>query len=221
MSDGAKENSRCIAEDTQKFDLWRNTCNGIVEASFASACLLVAIRYFGASDTAKSILAGGSFIGYLLSPLFLILIGKSKLPVSIISAILVLFVALSILASAAANSAWLYVGCVLIGCIIAAQIPSLMVHVYANNYDSNERGRKISGNLMLSAVVGSVTALIVGFILDKDLSYFRIAAVVTFMFSLGTAYFHLKIPSKPLMSESQGLSKDLVYAIKDRLFFGC
>ena len=219
MSGESKTHQNSVASSTQKFDLWRNTCNGIVEASFASACLLVAIRYFGASDTAKSLLAGGSFIGFLITPLFLLLIGRSKLPVSVLCAILVLFVALSILASAAATNAWFYVGCVLLGCIIAAQVPSLMVHIYSNNYSSNERGRKISGNLMLSAVVGSVTALLVGFILDKDLSHFRIGALVTSVFCLGTAYFHLKIPSKPLKSESRGLSKDLVYAIKDRLFF--
>ena len=209
MSGESKTHQNSVASSTQKFDLWRNTCNGIVEASFASACLLVAIRYFGASDTAKSLLAGGSFIGFLITPLFLLLIGRSKLPVSVLCAILVLFVALSILASAAATNAWFYVGCVLLGCIIAAQVPSLMVHIYSNNYSSNERGRKISGNLMLSAVVGSVTALLVGFILDKDLSHFRIGALVTSVFCLGTAYFHLKIPSKPLKSESRGLSKDL------------
>ena len=219
MRGKTKDFSEGIASKTQKFDLLRNTCNSIVEASFASACLLVAIRYFGASNTAKSLLAGGSSIGFLITPVFLLLIGRSKLPVSIICAILVFFVALSILASAAATSAWFYVGCVLLGCVIAAQVPSLMVHVYANNYKSNERGRKISSNLMLSALISSVTALLVGLILDEDLSYFRIGAVVTFLFCLGTAYFHLKIPSKPLKSESRGLSKDLAYAIKDRLFF--
>jgi len=219
MSGETKNPPNVVAANTQKFDLWRNTCNGIVQASFTSACLLVTIRYFGASDTAKSLLAGGSSIGFLITPLFLLLIGRSKLPVSIICAILVFFVALSILASAVATSAWFYVGCVLTGCVIAAQVPSLMVHVYANNYASNERGRKISGNLMLSAIVGSATALLIGLMLDKNLSYFRILAAVTFLFCLGTAYFHLKIPSNPLMSESRGLSKDLAYAIKDRLFF--
>jgi MFS family permease len=219
MSDESKTCINSVGSNTQKFDLWRNTCNGIVEASFSSACLLVAIRYFGATDIAKSFLAGGSSIGFLIAPLFLLLIGKSKVPVSKICAILVFFVAISILASATATSGCFYVSCVLLGCVIAAQVPSLMVHVYSNNYNSNERGRKIASNLMLSAVVGTVTALLVGFILDKDLNYFRIGAIITFLFCLGTAYFHLKIPSKPLKSESRGLSKDLINAIKDRLFF--
>jgi hypothetical protein len=82
MNGETKDHPKGIASKTQKFDLWRNTCNGIVEASFASTCLLVSIRYFGASDTAKSLLASGGSIGFLFAPLFLILIGKSNFPVS-------------------------------------------------------------------------------------------------------------------------------------------
>jgi hypothetical protein len=59
MSGETKDYQEGIASKTQKFDPWRNTCNGIVEASFTSTCLLVAIRYFEASDTAKSLLASG------------------------------------------------------------------------------------------------------------------------------------------------------------------
>ena len=71
MSSETKDYPEGIASKTQKFDLWRNTCNGIVEASFASTCLLVAIRYFDASDTAKSLLASGGAIGFLFAPIFL------------------------------------------------------------------------------------------------------------------------------------------------------
>ena len=214
-----KNNQKGLAKRTQKFDLWRNAFNGIVEASFASTCLLVAIRYFEASDTAKSLLAGGGSIGFLFAPLFLLVISRSKLTVSVICAFLMLLAAIGILVSAASTSAWFYVSCVLFACILAVQIPSLMVHIYSNNYRPDERGRRISGNLMLSAVVGSITAILVGFLLDKDLSHFRIIAIGTFILCLGTAFFHLKIPSKPLKSKSGGLSKDLAYAIKDRLFF--
>ena len=188
-----------------------------MEASFASTCLLVAIRYFEASDTVKSLLAGGGSIGFLITPLFLLLIGRSKLPV--LSAQSLWFVAaISILISASATTSWFYASCVLIACILAVQVPSLMVHIYSNNYNSNERGRKISGNLMLSAIVGSITALIIGFLLDQKLNYFRIIAIATFVLCLGTAYFHLKIPSTPLKAESGGLFNDLLYAIQDRFF---
>ena len=218
MSGETKDYPEGIASKTQKFDLWRNTCNGIVEASFASTCLLVAIRYFEASDTAKSLLASGGAIGFLFAPLFLILIGKSRMPVSKICSALMAFTAIFILISAISPSAWFYVICVLLGCILAVQVPSMMVHVYSNNYSPNEKGGRISGNLMLSSAAGGATALVIGLILDLDLGFFKLIAFGTFLICLGTAYFHLKIPSKPLESDSLGLFKNLLQATKDRLF---
>ena len=208
-----------IASDTKKYDLRRNLFNGIVEASFYSSVLLVAIRHFGASDTAKSLLAGGSCLGFLLAPGFLLLIGKCKVPVSRICALLTVGTGTGILLSSSANSAWVYTGWVLAACILAGQVPSLMVHVYSRNYRSGERGRKISGNLMLSAIVGAGTALLIGRLLDDDLNYFRPIAVVIFLFCLCTAFYHLKIPSAPLKQDTRGLGQDLRHALKDRLFF--
>lgn len=208
-----------IASDTKKYDLRRNLFNGIVEASFYSSVLLVAIRHFGASDTAKSLLAGGSCLGFLLAPGFLLLIGKCKVPVSRICALLTVGTGTGILLSSSANSAWVYTGWVLAACILAGQVPSLMVHVYSRNYRSGERGRKISGNLMLSAIVGAGTALLIGRLLDDDLNHFRPIAVVIFLFCLCTAFYHLKIPSLPLKQDSGGLGQDLRHALRDRLFF--
>lgn len=208
-----------IASDTKKYDLRRNLFNGIVEASFYSSVLLVAIRHFGASDTAKSLLAGGSCLGFLLAPGFLLLIGKCKVPVSRICALLTVGTGTGILLSSSANSAWVYTGWVLAACILAGQVPSLMVHVYSRNYRSGERGRKISGNLMLSAIVGAGTALLIGRLLDDDLNHFRPIAVVVFLFCLCTAFYHLKIPSLPLKQGTGGLGQDLRHALKDRLFF--
>ena len=208
-----------IASDTKKYDLRRNLFNGIVEASFYSSVLLVAIRHFGASDTAKSLLAGGSCLGFLLAPGFLLLIGKCAVPVSRICALLTVGTGTGILLSSSANSAWVYTGWVLAACILAGQVPSLMVHVYSRNYRSGERGRKISGNLMLSAIVGAGTALLIGRLLDDDLNHFRPIAVVVFLFCLCTAFYHLKIPSLPLKQGTGGLGQDLRHALKDRLFF--
>ena len=219
MTEGALDSDQGIAETTQKYDLRRNFFNGIVEASFSATALLVAIRHFEASDHAKSLIAGGSCLGFLLAPGFLLLIGKSKLPVSRICALLMLGAAIGILLSATANSAWVYAGWLLLACVLAGQVPSLMVHIYSRNYPSGQRGRKISGNLMLSAIVGAGTALTIGWILDQDLNHFRPGAVVIFLFCTCTAYFHLKIPSVPLKPDAGGLGKDLRHALKDRLFF--
>lgn len=219
MKEPRTSQEELLASDTKKYDLKRNLFNGMVEASFYSSVLLVAIRHFGASDTAKSLLAGGSCLGFLLAPVFLLLIGKSRLPVSRICALLTVGTGTGILVSSSASSAWVYTGWVLASCVLAGQVPSLMVHIYSRNYRSGERGRKISGNLMLSAIVGAGTALLIGRLLDDDLNHFRPIAVVIFIFCLCTAFYHLKIPSAPLKQDTGGLGKDLKHALKDRLFF--
>tara|TARA_B100000282_G_C31661309_1_gene457646 strand:- start:199 stop:1047 length:849 start_codon:yes stop_codon:yes gene_type:complete len=94
----------------------------------------------------------------------------------------------------------------------------MMVHVYSNNYSPNEKGGRISGNLMLSSAAGGATALVIGLILDLDLGFFKLIAFGIFLICLGTAYFHLKIPSKPLETDSLGLLKIFLQATKDRLF---
>ena len=128
--------------------------------------------------------------------------------------------AIGILLSATANSAWVYAGWLLLACVLAGQVPSLMVHIYSRNYPSGQRGRKISGNLMLSAVVGAGTAPTIGWILDQDLNHFRPGAVVIFLFCLCTAYFHLKDSLGSLETgRRRTVGKDLGHALKDRLFF--
>ena len=142
MTEDALDSDQGIAETTQKYDLRRNFFNGIVEASFSATALLVAIRHFEASDHAKSLIAGGSCLGFLLAPGFLLLIGKSKLPVSRICALLMLGTAIGILLSATANSAWVYAGWLLLACVLAGQVPSLMVHIYCATTPPAKGGAK-------------------------------------------------------------------------------
>jgi MFS family permease len=207
-----------IVKSTQKYDLWRNLFNGIGEAGFASSALLVAIRHFGASESAKSLIAGGTSIGFLLAPGFLFLFGRSKLSVSQTCALLMIGTGTGVLLSAMASSVWTYTCSLMLACILVAQIPSLMIHIYSRNYRAGERGRRISGNLMLSAAVGAGTALLIGQLLDHDLGHYRAISVAMFFSCLCTAYFHLRIPSEPLKVKTRGLLKDLKFAVKDRLF---
>ena len=119
-----------------------------MEASFASTCLLVAIRYFEASDTAKSLLAGGGYTGFLITPIFLLFIGKSKLPVSRICSTLMVLAAFCILISATAlQSLFMWVG-------VSGLYPCGSSTISNGTYlfgklSLDERGQKISGNLMI------------------------------------------------------------------------
>ena len=63
---------------THFHDLWRNFFMGVIEGGYNSVAILIAIRHFQASDTAKSLIAGGSAVGFLLAPTILIIVGRTS-----------------------------------------------------------------------------------------------------------------------------------------------
>ena len=139
---------------------------GVIEGGYNSVAILVAIRHFQASDTAKSLIAGGSAVGFLLAPTILIIVGRTSVVVSQICAIFMIGTAAGLFLAANIEHVWVYTFSLVSTGILVAQVPSLMVHVYARNYSEGERGRQISGNLMISAAIGACTSLSVGQLLD-------------------------------------------------------
>ena len=220
MTEDALDSDQGIAETTQKYDLRRNFFNGIVEASFSATALLVAIRHFEASDHAKSLIARrilpGFSVGTRISP------ADRKKQASSQQDLLSPHAGYGDRDPSVSHGKLGLGLCGLASPCLCSGRPSTILdgsHLLAQ-LPLRPRGRfKISGNLMLSAVVGAGTALTIGWVLDQDLNHFRPGAVVIFLFCTCTAYFHLKIPSVPLKPDAGGLGKDLRHALKDRLFF--
>ena len=204
---------------THFHDLWRNFFMGIIEGGYNSVAILVAIRHFQASDTAKSLIAGGSAVGFLLAPTILIIVGRTSVVVSQICAIFMIGTAAGLFLAANIEHVWVYTFSLVSTGILVAQVPSLMVHVYARNYSEGERGRQISGNLMISAGIGACTSLSVGQLLDQNLLLYQKVLTGMATACLFAALLHLRIPSEPLRSKRQAsLFQDLKLAFVDRFF---
>ena len=62
-----------LASATYKKDLLRAPFAGILEAGWATFALVIAIRYFDASETYKAFIAGAAPVGFLITPLTLYL----------------------------------------------------------------------------------------------------------------------------------------------------
>ena len=194
---------------------------GIIEAGYNSLALLVAIRFFDASDSAKSLIACGASIGFLLAPVFLLVASKSHLKVSGICALCMIGSAIGTLCAASTNQVWVYTIALMAALVIVAQVPSLMVHVYSRNYLHGERGRRISGNLMISAGIGALTSLIIGQLLDQNIQFYHQILLGITIACFCAALLHLRIPSEPLREKNQpSLTQDLRLAFRDRFFAG-
>ena len=194
---------------------------GIIEAGYNSLALLVAIRFFDASDSAKSLIACGASIGFLLAPVFLLVASKSHFKVSGICALCMIGSAIGTLCAASTNQVWVYTIALMAALVIVAQVPSLMVHVYSRNYLHGERGRRISGNLMISAGIGALTSLIIGQLLDQNIQFYHQILLGITIACFCAALLHLRIPSEPLREKNQpSLTQDLRLAFRDRFFAG-
>ncbi len=194
---------------------------GIIEAGYNSLALLVAIRYFHASDSAKSLIACGASIGFLLAPVFLLVASKSGLTVSRICALCMIGSAIGTLCAASTQQVWAYTLALMAALIIVAQVPSLMVHVYSRNYLQGERGKRLSGNLMISAGIGALTSLIIGQLLDQDIQFYHQILLGISAACFCAALLHLRIPSERLREKNQpSLMQDLRLAFRDRFFAG-
>jgi len=192
---------------------------GLIEAGYNSIVLLVAIRHFDATDTAKSLLAGGTAIGFLLAPAFLVTLGKTPLRTSHLCALCMLGTATGTAIAALAPNALSYTAGLLIALILVAQVPSLMVHIYTRNYHKKERGRRLSGNLMISSSIGACVSLLIGQLLDHNLSYYQYCLLGMSIASICAALIHLRIPSDRLREADQPcLRHDLKLAFKDKFF---
>ena len=207
------------ARVTLRNDLSRSLFWGIVEAGYHSVALLVAIRYFQASDGAKSLIACGASIGFLLAPLFLLVISRSGMTASRACALCMAGAALGTLSAAMTHQVWVYTLGFMFSLILVAQVPSLMVHVYSRNYPPGERGKRLSGNLMIAAGTGAVASLLIGRALDHDLSLYHQILWGIFIACILAAVLHLRIPSEPLRTKTQpGFLHDLKLALQDRFF---
>jgi len=192
---------------------------GLIEAGYNSIVLLVAIRHFQASDTAKSLLAGGTAIGFLLAPVFLVSLSKATLRTSHLCALCMVGTACGTTIAASANSATGYTAGLLLALILVAQVPSLMVHIYSKNYHKKERGRRLSGNLMISSTIGASVSLLIGQLLDQNLQYYQYCLLGMSAASICAALIHLRIPSERLReADKPHLRHDLKLAFKDKFF---
>lgn len=196
---------------------------GVLEAGFSTFGLLVAIRAFDAPEIWKSLLVGSVSVGLLLVPWVLGLAARSGWPVTVFGALLMVISALFAAGAATAEQTVTYVFCLAVSQICAAQLPGLMIHVYARNYSPNERGKRLSWNVMASAFLGMGISYGFGVYLDRNWESYPWIFVGMSLVALASAATLLPIPSSPLTNPEERpvtFFSALSLAVKDKLFGG-
>ena len=209
-----------VSTQTFRLDLINSSLGGILEVGFGTFAILIAIRFLGAPDMIKAVLASGVSAGLLLVPHMQRLAVWTQLSASRFCASLMLICALLLFASGYLSHVWLLAAALFLAQVCFSQLPGFMIQVYSRNYGSKERGKRLSWNFIVSALIGMILSYAGGSYLDGQSAdpglIFRIMGMV----SLASALALFLIPSQPIKKgkHTQGLMDSLDLLKEDRLF---
>ncbi len=209
-----------VSTQTFRLDLINSSLGGILEVGFGTFAILIAIRFLGAPDMIKAVLASGVSAGLLLVPHMQRLAVWTQLSASRFCASLMLICSLLLFASGYLSHVWLLAAALFLAQVCFSQLPGFMIQVYSRNYGSKERGKRLSWNFILSALIGMILSYVGGSYLDGQSAdpglIFRIMGMV----SLASALALFLIPSQPIKKgkHTQGLMDSLNLLKEDRLF---
>ena len=208
-----------LASATYRKDLLRAPFAGILEAGWATFALVIAIRYFDASDTYKAFIAGAAPIGFLITPLTLYLAANFGTTPSRACTFIFATAALLLVGASLAQSLLFFTLFVVMSQVAAVQQGPLMLQIYTANYEANERGERMTWPFVLTALCSIGFAFLGGRALDQKIEIYNWIFISMALAAIVSAAACVKIPSKHLSREHVGNPwQNLCLIWEDRLF---
>ena len=209
-----------VSSQTFRLDLMNSSLGGILEVGFGTFAILIAIRFLEAPSAIKAVLASGVSAGLLLVPPMQRLASWTNLSASRFCAILMLVSSLLLFSSGYLRNIWLLATALFLAQVCFSQLPGFMIQVYSRNYGSKERGKRLSWNFIVSALVGIILSYGGGNYLDAQSADPDLIFMFMGMVALSSALTLLLIPSDPIEKgiRTHGLLDSFILLKKDRLF---
>ena len=133
-----------LAQATYRNDLLRAPFMGILEAGWMTFALVIAIRYFDASETHKAFIAGAGPIGFLLTPVSLYIAASLRARPGTACAFVFGVAALLLIGASLAQSLLFFTFFAVMSQVSAVQQGPLMLQIYTENYTRAERGSRMT-----------------------------------------------------------------------------
>lgn len=207
------------AAATYRNDLVRAPFMGILEAGWTTFALVIAIRYFNASETHKAFIAGAGPIGFLLTPLTLYIAASLRATPSRSCAFVFAAAACLLIGASLAQSLLFFTLFAVTSQMAAVQQGPLMLQIYTENYTRAERGGRMTWPFILTALFSIGFALVGGHLLDQKIGAYHWIFVIMLVAAAACAAACLKIPSSPLSREHVGNPwQNFSLIWKDRFF---
>lgn len=211
---------------TYRYDLRQAFFQGMCETSWVTFGLLIAIRGFGADhnaaihlDLIKGLIPAAGAIGLLLAPFALSLAGRINRPASHVIPVYGAIAGVLALCATQAGSLLPFAVLWIVANIVHAQQQPLMTQIYAWNYVTNQRGKRLATTFIVSAIGGLGFSLLWGRLLDWKFSLYPLLIGSVGVACLCAAFFIRKIPSAPFRpSKKEGVFRHFNLMWKDKLF---
>ncbi|MDR2432144.1 MAG: MFS transporter [Puniceicoccales bacterium] len=202
------------------FDSCRCFCGGIIEALFKNLALVIAIRVFHASKTAKSFLVSAGFIGYFITTITqAFAANQARLTTMDFCKRYMLTLALLIFASIFVKSLTVFLVLMMLATIIFKQPVPLIEDAYGQNYSPRERGSRLAFVLMVIPLAAIVFSLIGSKLMDFNLQNYRLILLMVSLSAVGSAMSFAKIPSRILpQRKGKSIFSNLRIIFQDKLF---
>jgi len=192
------------ASATYRNDLLRAPFLGILEAGWTTFALVIAIRYFDASETHKSFIAGAGPIGFLITPVTLFIAANLRARPSMGCCFVFAVSALLLVGASFAQSLLFFTLFVVLSQVSAVQQGPLMLQIYTENYSRAERGGRMTWPFILTALCSIGFAVVGGRLLDQKIEAYHWIFIIMVVAATISALACAKIPSSPLSRDNIG-----------------
>ncbi len=208
-----------IIQRTYRCDLWRGGFEGILSAGAQTFSLFIAIRYYNAGESVKSLIAAAPFMGMLLSLILVHYVSTTPWRKSVCAAVPAVVTGVSLLLAAWVRSVELFALLVITGYLCRSALLPFLTSIYGDNYPPELRGYYFSKPLILTVGMASLFGFAGSFVLELDLGYFPWLFTFLGLCGLGKALAILRMPSRIIEDGSyKNPFGNLKYAIQDRSF---
>ncbi len=183
---------------TFRIERWRAITSGILETAGTTFLLLVAVRWFHAGAFAKSLVAAGSSIGLIATPLVVTYVARKGLPPSLAAFRLMALAAAAFTITALLPFLPVYVAGSVIGMTLVSAVIPLLTQMYQENYPSQQRGRLFSRTVVIRILAAAVFAKGAGWLLAVDLTHFKTLLLAFAAAAAAAAVLLRRCPTTPI-----------------------
>lgn len=183
---------------TYRYERTRAISGGVIESAGITFLLLIAVRNFESGPIAKGIVAAGSSVGLLISPLVVSVVSKNGWPAARSASRLFAIGAASFLLSALVPILPVFLFSSVVGMACSSAAIPLLTQIYQDNYPEKDRGRLFSRTVMIRIGSAAIFSELAGRVLSGNRENFR-GLLVVFTLAFAFASYCLgRCPSRAL-----------------------